>query len=95
MDTEDIGSNEVIESGKIDGEARTGHSIDNTAVNANSGNLEGALGPLVQEIKLLRESFDEKCSRLDDKYTRLENVITSQKNDVSTEIIKLNESITA
>ena len=95
MNTEDIGSNEGTESGKIDGEARTGHSIDNTAVNTNSGNLEGALGPLVQEIKLLRESFDEKCSRLDDKYTRLENVITSQKNEVSTEIIKLNESITA
>ena len=94
MNTEKIGSNEGVETGKMDGEARTGDSIDKTAVIANS-NLEGALGPLVQEIKLLRESFDEKCSKLDDKYTRLENVITSQKNDVSTEIIKLNESITA
>ena len=95
MGTEDIGSNESIVSGRIDGEVRTGHTIENTVVNVSSGNLEGALGPLDQEIKLLRESFDEKCSRLDDKYTRLENVITSQKNDVSTELIKLNESITA
>ena len=37
--------------------------------------LEGALGPLVHQIKLLRESFDEKYSSLDDKYTRLEMVI--------------------
>ena len=63
-------------------------------VNASSDSLEGALGPLVQEIKLLRESFNEKYSRLDDKYTRLENVITSQRNEVSTELVKLNDSIT-
>ena len=95
MDIENTGFNDSIESGRIDKEVCTGHTIENTVVNASSGNLEDALGPLVQEIKLLHESFDEKCSRLDDKYTRLENVITSQKNDVSTELIKLNESITA
>ena len=55
--------------------------------------LEGALGPLVQQIKLSRESFDEKYSRLDDKYTRLEMVITSQKNKMSNELDKLHESI--
>ena len=41
--------------------------------------LEGALGPLVQQIKLLRETFSDQYSRLDDKYTRLETVITLQK----------------
>ena len=55
--------------------------------------LEGALGPLVQQIKLLRESFDEKYSQLDDKYTRLETVITSQKNEMSNELGKLHELI--
>ena len=95
MDTETNGSNNRIESGRIDKEEHTDHTIENTVVNASSDNLEGALGPLVQEIKLLHESFNEKYSRLDDKYTRLENVITSQKNEVSTELVKLNESITA
>ena len=95
MDTETNGSNDSIELGRIDKEEHAGHTIENTVVNASSDNLEGALGPLVQEIKLLRESFDKKYSRLDDKYTRLENVITSQKNEVSTELVKLNESITA
>ena len=55
--------------------------------------LEGALGPLVHQIKLLRESFDEKYSQLDDKYTRLETVITSQKNEMSNELGKLHELI--
>ena len=34
-------------------------------------------------------------SSLDDKYTRLENAITLQKNEVSIELTKLNESIVA
>ena len=45
--------------------------------------LEGALGPLVQQIKLLRESFDDQYSCPDNKYTRLEMVITSQKRNES------------
>ena len=55
--------------------------------------LEGALGPLLQQIKLLRESFDNQYSRLDDKYTRLESAITSQKNEMSSELGKLHESV--
>ena len=80
MDIETNGSNDSIELGRIDKEEHAGHTIENTVVNVSSDNFESALGPLVQEIKLLRESFDKKYSRLDDKYTRLENVITSQKN---------------
>ena len=57
--------------------------------------LEGALGPLVQQIKLLQESFDDKYSHLDEKYTRLEAVITSQKEEGATKIGKLQESITS
>ena len=55
--------------------------------------LEGALGPHVQQIKLLKESFDDQYSHLDDKYTRLESAITSQKNEMSSELGKLHESI--
>ena len=90
-DTMDIvtnGSTDGIERGRTDKELR------NTVVNVSSDSLEGALGPLVHEIKLLRESFDEKYSRLDDKYTKLENVITSQRNEVSSELVKLNDSLT-
>ena len=94
MDIETNGSNDSIELGRIDKEEHAGHTTKNTVVNESSDSLEGALGPLVHEIKLLRESFDEKYSRLDDKYTRLENVITSQRNEVSTELVKLNDSIT-
>ena len=57
--------------------------------------LEGALGPLVQQTKLLRESFDEKYTHLDKKYTRLEVDITSQKDEVATEMGKLQESISS
>ena len=55
--------------------------------------LKGALGPLVQQIKLQCESFDDKYSCLDEIYTRLEVVITSQKDEVASEISKLQESI--
>ena len=95
MDIETNGSNDSIELGRIDKEEHAGHTTKNTVVNASSDSPEGALGPLVQEIKLLRESCDEKYSRLDDKYTRLENVIISQRNEVSTELVKLNDTITA
>ena len=56
--------------------------------------LEGTLGPLVHQIKLLRESFDDQYSCLDDKYTRLETVITFQKKEMSNELGKLHELIT-
>ena len=51
--------------------------------------LEGALGPLVHQIQLLRETFDDQFTKLDDKYTRLETVITSQKKEMSEELNKL------
>ena len=67
----------------VNGEPIANDKGNHTGVNAigttNTVNLEGALSPLVQEIKLLCESVDEKYSSLDDKYTRLENAITLQK----------------
>ena len=57
--------------------------------------LEGALDPLVQQIKLLHESFDDIYLFLDEKYTRLKAVITSQKHEVASEIGKLQESISS
>ena len=73
MDNEHIINNKLTSNDKGD------HTRANTTVTSNTVNLEGALGPLVQEIKLLHESVDEKYSSLDDKYTRLENAITLQK----------------
>ena len=55
--------------------------------------LEGALGPLVHQIQLLRETFDDQFTKLDDKYTRLETAITSQKKEMSEELNKLQDSI--
>ena len=40
--------------------------VDESAPEAN---LQGTLGPLVQEIKLLRESFNETYATLSNKYT--------------------------
>ena len=55
--------------------------------------LEGALGPLVHQIQLLRETFDDQFTKLDDKYTKLETVIMSQKKEMSEELNKLQDSI--
>ena len=55
--------------------------------------LEGALGPLVHQIQLLRETFDDQFTKLDDKYTKLETVIMSQKKEMSQELNKLRDSI--
>ena len=60
---------------------------------AQNTSLEGALGPLVHQIKLLRETFDDQYTKLEDKYTRLETVITSQKKEMSEELNKLQCSI--
>ena len=61
----------------------------------NDGNtpLEGALGPLVHQIQLLRETLDDQFTKLDDKYTKLETVITSQKKEMSVKLNKLQHSI--
>ena len=76
---------------KMDKEEHT--TANNNSDQVSDKKFEGALGPLVQQIKLLRESFDDKYSHLDDKYTKLETVITSQKNEVLTELSKLQDSI--
>ena len=55
--------------------------------------LRGVIGPLVDELKLLRESMNEKYTKLDEKYSKLESVINTQKSDVTTEIAKLEQSI--
>ena len=55
--------------------------------------LEGALGPLVHQIQLLRETFDDQFTKLDNKYTRLETIIMSQKKEMSEELNKLQDSI--
>ena len=68
-------------------------TANNDSYQVSDKKLEGALGPLVLQIKLLRESFNDKYSHLDDKYTRLEIVITSQKNEVSRELSKLQDSV--
>ena len=82
----------ILHTTKMDKEEHT--TVNNDSNQVSDKKLEGALGPLVQQIKLLRESFDDKYSCLDDKYTRLETAITSQKNEVSTELSKLQDSIT-
>ena len=48
--------------------------------------LERVIGPLVTEVKLLRESMDEK-------YTKLETVIEKQKEDMSRDIEKIKKSL--
>ena len=48
--------------------------------------LERVIGPLVTEVKLLRESMDEK-------YTKLETVIEKQKEDMSRDIEKIEKSL--
>ena len=52
MDNEHIVNNELMANDKGD------HTIFNAIGISNTVNLEGSLGPLVQEIKLLRESVD-------------------------------------
>ena len=52
----------------------------------NTSELERVIGPLVQEVKLLRESMDEK-------YTKLETVIEKQKEDMSKDIEKIEKSL--
>ena len=64
--------------------------VDESAPEAN---LQGAFEPLVQEIKLLRESFSEKYVTLSDKYTQLEVAITTRKDEVSSKIGKIQEAI--
>ena len=41
----------------------------------------------------MRETFDDQFTKLDDKYTKLEIVITSQKKEMSEELNKLQDSI--
>ena len=82
----------ILHTTKMDKEEHA--TVNNDSNQVSDKKLEAALGPLVQLIKLLRESFDDKYSHLDDKYTRLETAITSQKNEVSTELSKLQDSIT-
>ena len=82
----------ILHTTKMDKEEHA--TVNNDSNQVSDKNLEGALGPLVQQIKLLREFFDDKYSCLDDKYTRLETAITSQKNEVSIELSKLQDSVT-
>ena len=57
-------------------------TVGEQARNDEGQMLKGALGPLVNELKLLRESMDEKYAKPDEKYTKLETVISLQKSDV-------------
>ena len=59
----------------------------------NEAILKGALTPLVNELKLPRESMDSKYDKLEAKYTNLESAISQQKHDVTSEICKLEQSL--
>ena len=58
-------------------------TVDEQARNKEGQMFKGALGPLVNELKLLTESMDVKYAKLDEKYTKLVAAISLQKTDVT------------
>ena len=67
--------------------------ISAATMNEDGQVLKGVLGPLVNMLKLLRELMDAKYERLEEKYTSLETAISQQKSDVTSEILKLEQSL--
>ena len=61
-------------------------AIIESAHRSETSELERVIGPLVTEVKLLRESMDEK-------YTKLETVIEKQKEDMSKDIEKIEKTL--
>ena len=61
-------------------------AITESAHRSETSELERVIGPLVTEVKLLRESMDEK-------YTKLETVIEKQKEDMSKDIEKIEKTL--
>ena len=61
-------------------------AVTKSAHRPETSELERVIGPLVTEVKLLRESLDEK-------YTKLEVVIEKQKEDMSRDIEKIEKSL--
>ena len=61
-------------------------AITKSAHMSETSELERVIGPLVTEVKLLRESMDEK-------YTKLETAIEKQKEDMSKDIEKIEKTL--
>ena len=68
-------------------------TMDGQSQNEEGQALKGALGPLVNELKLLQECLDEKYAKLDEKYTKLERAISLDKSGITLEISKLEQWI--
>ena len=60
--------------------------IIESAHRSETSELERVIGPLVTEVKLVRESMDEK-------YTKLETAIEKQKEDMSKDIEKIEKTL--
>ena len=63
------------------------NEIQHAPNDIESGNLRNLLIPLMEKVDQLREAVDSK-------YTMLEDVITTQKKEVSEELRKIDETIT-
>ena len=61
-------------------------AIIESAHRSETSELERVIGPLVTEVKLLRESMDEK-------YTKLETALEKQKEDMSKDIEKIEKTL--